>query len=59
MQIQLKVINHLDYKETHGLFINGQLHYTGTENECAFAQLKLIQECRQKQKETRPLSSER
>ena len=43
-RIQIKVIDQMEYKETHGLFINGQLHHTGTENECTFLKLKFLKE---------------
>ncbi len=39
--VEVKVIDQMKYKETHGLFINGNLQYRGTEHECVFFQLKL------------------
>lgn len=39
--VEVKMIDRMKYKETHGLFINGKLQYRGTEHECVFFQLKL------------------
>ena len=41
--IEVKIIDHMQYKETHGLFVNGDLQYRGTQHECMFFQYKLIQ----------------
>lgn len=40
--VEVKLIDGLKYKETHGLYINGDLQYRGTEHECTFFQLKLL-----------------
>lgn len=50
-KIQVKIINQIDFKETHGLFIGGKLHHTGTENECTFLKLKILDESKEKQGE--------
>ncbi len=39
--VEVKLIDSLKYKETHGLYVNGDLQYQGTEHECTFFQLKL------------------
>lgn len=41
--VEVRVIDQMKYKETHGLFIDGDLQYRGTEHECRFFQLKLLQ----------------
>jgi len=51
--VEVKVIDYQQYKETHGLYINGNLQYRGTEQECLFFQLKLLEV--QKQKKVRNL----
>ncbi|MDF9798331.1 hypothetical protein OKW21_003594 [Catalinimonas alkaloidigena] len=38
----VKIVNVQAYKETHGLYINGQLHHLGTEAECNFMRLTLL-----------------
>lgn len=39
--VEVRMIDQMTYKETHGLYINGELQYRGTEHECRFFQLKL------------------
>ena len=41
--VEVRIIDQMTYKETHGLFINGDLQYRGTEHECRFFQLKLME----------------
>lgn len=41
--VEVRMIDQTKYKETHGLFIDGDLQYRGTEHECRFFQLKLLQ----------------
>jgi len=45
--VEVKMIDQMKYKETHGLFINGRLQYRGTEHECLFFQLKLLDKVNQ------------
>lgn len=39
--VEVKLIDHTKYKETHGLYVNGDLQYRGTRQECLFFQFKL------------------
>lgn len=41
--VEVRLIDEMRYKETHGLFVNGRLQYQGTESECRFFQLKLTE----------------
>jgi hypothetical protein len=42
--VEVRMIDQAKYKETHGLYIDGNLQYRGTEHECRFFQLKLLQQ---------------
>ncbi len=42
--IQVRLINPREFKETHGLFVDNQLQHLGTESECTFLLLKLQSE---------------
>lgn len=53
--VEVKLVDYLKYKETHGLYINGELQYRGTKQECMFFQLKLIE--KQKQRAPEKLAS--
>lgn len=39
---EVKLINIRAYKETHALYVNGQLQSLGTEAECTFMKLSLL-----------------
>lgn len=39
---EVRLINVQAYKETHGLYINGQLLHLGTEAECTFMKLSML-----------------
>ncbi|WKN29968.1 hypothetical protein PZB74_13440 [Porifericola rhodea] len=41
-QVEIKLVDAYKHKETHGLYVNGELHYQGTESECSFLRLVLL-----------------